>query len=45
MSIDHIIIEISNLRTGKVILIGDITTLLDYKHYFLGNLHAMDSRS
>ena len=28
----------------EVILIGDNTTLLDYEHQFMGNVHAMDSR-
>ena len=32
MSIDHIVSEICNSRIGEVILIGDSTTLLDYKH-------------
>ena len=32
MSIDHIISEIYNLRIKEIILIGDSTTLLDYKH-------------
>ena len=45
MSIDHIISEIYNLRIGEVTLIGDNTTLLDYRHQFMGSLHAMDSRS
>ena len=31
MSIDHIISGISNSRVKEVILIGDNTTLLDYK--------------
>ena len=45
MLIDHIIGEIYNLRIGEVILIGDSTTLLDYGHQFIRNLHAVDSRS
>ena len=45
MSMDYIISEIYNLRIGEVILIGDNTTLLDYRHQFMGSLHAMDSRS
>ena len=45
MSIDHIISEISNLRIGKVILIGDNITLLDYGHQLIGSLHVVDSRS
>ena len=32
MSVDHIISGIYNLRIEEVILIGDSTTLLDYKH-------------
>ena len=32
MSVDHIISGIYNLRIWKVILIGDSTILLDYKH-------------
>ena len=45
MLIDHIISEIYNSRIGYVILMGDNTTLLDYKHQFIGILHAMDGRS
>ena len=45
MSIDYIISEICNSRIGKVILIGDNTTLLDYEYQFMGILHVMDSRS
>ena len=45
MSIDHIISGICNSRIGEVILIGDNIVLLDYGHQFIGNLHAMDSRS
>ena len=44
MSVDHIIIEIYNLRIWKVILIGDKTTLLDYGHQFIGSLHVVDSK-
>ena len=42
---DHIISDIYNSRIGKVILIDDSTTLLDYEHQFMGSLHVMDSRS
>ena len=45
MLIDHIISEISNLMIRKVILISDITTLLDYGHQFIGSLHVVDSKS
>ena len=45
MSIDHIISEICNLRIWKVILIGNNTTLLDYKYQFMGGLHTVDSKS
>ena len=45
MSIDHIISEICNSRIERVILISDSTTLLDYKHQFVGSLHAVDSKS
>ena len=45
MSDDHIISGIYNSRIGKVILIDDSTTLLDYEHQFMGSLHVMDSRS
>ena len=45
MSVDHIISEICNSRIGEVILIGDSTTLLDYGHQFMGNLHAVDDMS
>ena len=44
MLIDHIISEICNSRIGEVILIGDKTTLLDYRHQFIGSLHAVDNR-
>ena len=44
MSIAHIISEICNLRIRKIILIGYSTTLLDYKHQFMGSLHALDSK-
>ena len=44
MSFDHIISGVYILRIRRVILIGDSTTLLDYKNYFMGSLHAMDSR-
>ena len=36
MLVDHIINEICNLRIKEVILIGDNTTLLDYRHQFMG---------
>ena len=45
MSIDHIISDVCNSRIGKVILISDSTTLLDYEHQFMGSLHVVDSRS
>ena len=45
MSIDHIISEIFNLRIEKVILIGNNTILLEYKHQFIGSLHVVDSGS
>ena len=45
MSIDHIISENCNLRIGKVILISDNTTLLNYEHQFIENLHEVDGRS
>ena len=45
MSVDHIISEIYNSRIWEAILIGDNTTLLDYRHHFIGSLHAVDSRS
>ena len=45
MSVDHTISRICNSRIGEVILICDSTTLLDYKHQFMGSLHAVDSRS
>ena len=44
MSINHIKSGIYNLRIGEVILIGDGTTFLYYKHQFIGSLHVMDSR-
>ena len=37
--------EIYNSMIWEVILIGDSTTLLDYRHQFIGGLHAVDSRS
>ena len=44
--LEYIIMSgICNSRIWKVILIGDNTTLLYYKHQFRGSLHAMDSRS
>ena len=45
MLIDHIISEICNSRIGKVILIGDITILLYYRHQLIGSLLVVDSRS
>ena len=45
MSIDHIISGIYNSRIGNVILIGDNTTLLNYKHQFMGSLYVVDSVS
>ena len=45
MSFDYIISEICNSMIEEVILIGDSTTLLDYRHWFIGSLHAVDSRS
>ena len=45
MSFDHIISNIYNSRIGKVILIGDSTTLLNYEHQFMRSLHVVDSRS
>ena len=37
--------EIYNSMIWEVILIGDSTTLLDYRHQFMGSLLAVDSRS
>ena len=45
MSIDHIISVICNSSIWEVILIGDNTTLLDYRYQFIGSLYAMDSKS
>lgn len=45
MSIDYIIRKIYNSRIGKVILIDDSTTLLYYRHQFMGSLHAADSKT
>ena len=45
MSIDYIISEICNSRIREVILIGDSPILLDYGHWFMGNLHSIDSIS
>ena len=45
MLIDNIISGICNSRIRNVILIGDITTLLDYEHQFMGSLNVVDSRS
>ena len=43
MSVDHIISGICNSRIKEVILIDDNTTLLDYKHQFIGSLHKLDN--
>ena len=45
MSIDHIISGICNSRIEEVILIGDSTALLDYRHQFMESLHTKDGRS
>ena len=45
MLVDHIISEICNLKIKKIILIGNNTTLLNYKHWFMDSPHAMNSRS
>ena len=45
MSIDHIKSGIWNSKISKIILIGDSTILLDYKHQFMENLHAVNSTS
>ena len=45
MSVNHIISGIYNLRIGEVILIGEITTLLDYGQQFMGSLYTVNSRS
>ena len=45
MSFDHIISGICNSRIEEAILIGDSTTLLDYKHQFMGSLYTVDSKS
>ena len=45
MSIDHMISEICNFKIEEVILIGDITILIDYKYQFMGNLHASRSHT
>ena len=45
MSIDNIISEICNSIIKEVILIGDSTTLLDYRYQFMESLHVVDSRS
>ena len=44
MLIDHIISEIYNLIIKEIILIGDNTTLLDYRHLFIESSHVMDSK-
>ena len=45
MSIDHIISDVCNSRIGKVILISDSTTLLDYEHQFMRILRAINSKT
>ena len=45
MSFDDIISGICNLRIEEVILVGDSTTLLDYGHWFMGCLHAVEGKS
>ena len=45
MSIDHMISEICNFKIEEVILIGDITILLDYEYQFMGSLHASRSHT
>ena len=45
MSIDQIISGIYISRIKEVILIYDNTTLLNYEHQFIENLHEVDSRS
>ena len=45
MSFDNIISGICNLNIGEVILMGDNTILLDYRHKFMRNLHVVDNRS
>ena len=45
MSFDHIISQICNSSFGKVILIGDNTTLLDYGDQIIESLHVVNSRS
>ena len=44
MSIDHIISDIYNSMIGEVILIGDITILLNYGYQFIRSLHIVDNR-
>ena len=44
MLVDHIISEICNSMIGNVILIGDNTILLNYKHQFMGSMHIVDIR-
>ena len=45
MLVDHIISRICDSRVEEVILISDSTTLLDYRHQFIGSLHVVGSRS
>ena len=45
MSIDHIISGICNYRIQETIMIGDNTTLLNYKHQLMGSLYVVDSVS
>ena len=45
MLIDQIISGIYNSRIKEVILICDNTTLLNYEHQFIENLHEVDGRS
>ena len=45
MTIDHIIKRICNLRIKEVILIGDSTTLIDYKYQYIRSLHVADGIS
>ena len=45
MSIDQIISGIYISRIKEVILIYDNTTLLNYEHQFIENLHEVDGRS
>ena len=40
MSIDHIIDRICNSKSEEIILIGDNTTLLDYRHTMYGRIQT-----